>query len=183
MALTQTWKLQGSTDTTIDTTDSIAFSDGTFGNPITVSAYNGGTHVRSSGGADDSSANTPNNVKYIASGTGDWGDGTESLTAITDAECTLEIVIAESTNITVTDITFYAYDGTTTTNAPSGMTVQAFESGDAAWTQIHGSGSALAIDDSSTPATSHSFFIGLSASPSSIGVKSANKARIEFTYQ
>lgn len=183
MALSQTWKLQGSTDTTIDATDSIAFSDGTFDNPITVSSFNGGTHVRSSGGADDSSANTPNNVKYVASGTADWGDGTESLANMTDAEATLEITIAESSNITVTDITMYAYDGTTTTTAPVGMDVYLAEQGDAAWTNADGSAAALTISDSDTPATSHAFYIAISASPSSVGVKSANKVRLEFTYQ
>jgi hypothetical protein len=183
MALTTTFKLQGSTDTTIGATDFLAFSNGTFGNPVAVSSYNDGTHVRSSGGVDDSDGNTPNNVKYVASGTADWGDDTEDIADILDAECTLEIVIAYDSNITVTDITMYAYDGSTTTNAPTDMTVQMAESGDSAWTQAHGSGNALAIDDSDTPATSHSFFVSVSASPSTVGVKSANKARIEFTYQ
>lgn len=183
MALTTTFKLQGTSDTTIEATDFLAFSDGTFGNPVAVSSYNGGTHVRSSGGADDSSANTPNNVKYVASGTADWGDGTEALANMLDSEATLEITIAYDSNITVTDISMYAYDGTTTTNAPSGMTVQMAEVGDSAWTQAHGSGSALSIADSSTPATSHDFYVAVSASPTSVGVKSANKARIEFTYQ
>ena len=77
MALSQVWKLQGTTATTIDSTDFIQFSDGTFDNPITVNSYNGGTHVRSSGGANDSSANSPRNVKYISSNQADWGDGTE----------------------------------------------------------------------------------------------------------
>lgn len=183
MALSQSWELQGTANTTIEATDYIQFSDGTFDNPITVGSYNDGTHVRSSGGADDSSGNTPNNVKYIASGTADWGDGTESCDSMLDSEATLDITISETTSITVTDISFYAYDGSTTTNAPSGMTVQAFESGGTSWTQIHGSGSALSVADSSTPATDHHFYIALSASPSSVGVKSANKVRIEFTYQ
>lgn len=183
MALTQTWELQGTTATTIEATDSIAFSDGTFGNPITVSSFNGGTHVRSSVGADDSSANTPNNVKYVASGTADWGDGTESLANILDSECTLKLTISETSSITVTDISMYAYDGTTTTTAPVGMDVYLAEGGDAAWTNADGSASALSISDSSTPATSHDFFIAVSASPTSVGVKSANKLRIEFTYQ
>lgn len=183
MALTQTWELQGSTPTTIGATDSISFTDGTFDDPITVSSYNDGTHVRSSGGADSSDGNTPNNVKYVASGTGDWGDGTESLANILDAECSLKLTISESTNITVTDITMYAYDGTTDANAPSNMTVQLAEQGDAAWTEAHGSGSALAIDDSDTPATDHYFYVAISASPTSVGVKSANKVKIAFTYQ
>jgi hypothetical protein len=181
--MTKTWKLQGTSDTTIDATDSIAFSDGTFGNPITVSSFNDGTHVRSSVGADDSDGNTPNNVKYVASGTADWGDGTESLADILEAECTLELTISEDSNITVTDITMYAYDGSTTTDAPVGMDVYLAELGDAAWTEAHGSGSALAIDDSDTPAEDHDFYVSVSASPSSVGVKSANKLRVEFTYQ
>lgn len=179
----QTWKLQGATATTIGATDSIAFSDGTFGNPITVGSYNDGTHVRSSGGTDVSSGNTPNNVKYVASGTADWGDGTESLANILDSECTLKLTISETSNITVTDISMYAYDGTTTTTAPVGMDVYLAESGDAAWTNADGSASALSISDSSTPATSHDFYIAVSASPSSVGVKSANKLRVQFTYQ
>lgn len=190
MALTQTWALQGSTPTTIEDTDYIQFSDGTFDNPITVNAYNGGTHVRGSGGADDSSGNTPNNVKFISQTGGtdgdsqaDWGDGTEDIDAITDGECTLKITISEATNITVTDITFYAYDGTTTTDAPTGMDVFAFESGDIVWTNCDGSASALTINDSTTPATDHYFYVALSAKPTTVGVKSANKVRIEFTYQ
>lgn len=183
MALTQTWALQGTTPTTIEATDLIQFSDGTFDNPITVSSYNDGTHTRSSGGADDSSGNTPNNVKYVASGTGDWGDGTESLADILDAECTLKLTVAFDSSITVTDITMYGYDGTTTTDAPVGLDLQLAESGDAAWTNADGSAAALTITDSDTPATSHDFYVAISASPSSVGVKSANKIRVEFTYQ
>jgi hypothetical protein len=63
------------------------------------------------------------------------------------------------------------------------MTVQLAEQGDAAWTQAHGSAAALEPADSTTPAESHDFFFLISASPSSVGVKSANKVRIEFTYQ
>jgi len=183
MALTQTWELQGSSGTTIEATDLIQFSDGTFDNPITVSSYNDGTHVRSSGGADDSDGNTPNNVKYIASGTADWGDGTEDIEDCLDGEATLKITISESSSITVTDITMYAYDGTTPATAPTGTDVQLAEVGDTEWTNADGSGAALSIDDSDTPATDHYFYILMSASPSTVGVKSSNKVRIEFTYQ
>ena len=183
MALEQVHVLQGTSPTTIGATDSLAFSDGTFGNAITVASYNGGTHVRSSGGADSSDGNTPNNVKYVASGTGDWGDGTEAIENMTTGEATLKISISEDSNITVTDITMYAYDGTTPTNAPTGMDVQLAEQGDTSWTNADGSAAALTISDSTTPATAHHFYIAASASPSSVGVKSSNKYRIEFTYQ
>lgn len=184
MALTQTWVLQGTSPTTIGATDSVAFSDGTFGNPINVGAYNDGTHVRSSGGADDSSGNSPHNSKYLTSSTVSLdGAGSANLSTITTANCPLKITIAEAVNITVTDITFYAYDGSTTTSAPTNLEVEVAEQGDASWTQAHGSGSALAIDDSLTPATSHDFFVLMSVKPTAIGVNSTNKVRIEFTYQ
>ena len=183
MALTKELVLQGTSDTTVDETDSIAFHNGTFDAPIQVGEYNDGTSVRASGGTDDSDGNTPNNNKYVASGTADWGDGTESLADILDAECALKMTIAYDSAITVTDITMYAYDGTTPANAPTGTTVQLAESGDSAWTQAHGSASALTITDSTTPATSHDFYVLVSASPTAVGVKDANKIRCEFTYQ
>jgi hypothetical protein len=183
LALTQVWKLRGTSDTTIGATDLIQFSDGTFDNPITVSSFNGGTHVRSSGGSDSSAANTPNNVKYIASGTADWGDGTEACANMLATESTLLVTVGYDTNITVTGITFYAYDGTTPATAPTNLDVYAFEFGDSAWVNIDGSGSALALGDSTTPATSHPFSIALSASPSAVGTQSANKVKFSFTYQ
>lgn len=184
MALTQTWALQGTTATTIDATDSIQFSDGTFGNPIQVSSYNDGTHVRSSTGTDDSSANTPNNNKYVDSThISINGGASELLSGMTTAEAALKITVSESVNITVTSVKMYAYDGTTTTNAPTGMTVQLAEQGDTSWTQAHGSGSALTLNDQTTAATSHNFYVAISASPTSVGVKSANKVRFEFVYQ
>jgi hypothetical protein len=161
----------------------IQFSDGTFDNPITVSAFNGGTHVRSSGGSDDSTANTPNNVKYIASGTADWGDGTEACSAILDGECTLKITVGYDTNITVTGITMYAYDGTTPATAPTNLDVYFFEQGDTAWTNADGSAAAMSLTDSTTPATAHDFYVAMSVSPSAVGTQSANKAYFGFTYQ
>ncbi len=183
MALSQTWSLQGTTATTIGATDSIAFSDGTFGNPIQVSSYNGGTHVRASGGTDSSAGKSPKNSKYLTSSTVDMGGGSVALSSVSTANCPIKIAIAESSNITVTDISVYAYDGTTTTTAPTGMNVQLAQQGNASWKQVHGSSNALALADSTTPATTHNFFMLLSASPTSVGVKSNNKLRIEFTYQ
>lgn len=183
MAFAIGYGVQGTSPTTLGETDYLQFCSGTFDGPITVAAYQDSTHVRSSGGVDVSAANTPNNVKYIASGTADWGDGTEACANMLTTEATLKVTVSYDSNITVSGISFYAYDGTTTTNAPVGMTVQAFEYGDSAWTNAEGSGSALSLGDSSTPATDHHFYIAVSVSPESIGVKSANKVRFACTYQ
>jgi hypothetical protein len=178
---TYTWYLQGTSPTTIEATDIIQFAGGTFDSAITVGAYNSSTHVESSVGADDSSGNTPNNNKYVASGTGDWGDGTESLSNITNAECTLKINFSDGASVTTTGHIFYAYDGTTTTAVPTGVTFQAAESGDAAWTNAEGSAAALTITDD-TASTSHDYYILISASPESVGEKTAFKLRDELTY-
>lgn len=184
MAHANVWKVQGTSDTTIDATDSIAFSgNGTFGNSITVDSYNGGTHVRNSGGTEDSSGNTPNNVKYVSSTTADWGDGSESLANMLDGEATLKITVSDDVSITVSDITMFAYNGTTETSAPTGMDVYLAEQGDTSWTNADGSAAAMSLTDSSTPATSHDFYVAISIKPTSIGTKDANKVKFAYTYQ
>lgn len=183
MALTQTWVLQGTSPTTIEATDSIAFSDGTFGNSITVSTYQGGTHVRSSGGVDDSSGNTPKNSKYLTGSTVDIGGGSTALSGISTANCPLKITVAYDSNITISGAVLYPYDGTTPANAPTETTYKMAEQGATNWSTPSGSGTPLTLGDKGTPATSHDYFVLISASPTTVGVKSANKLKLEFTYQ
>jgi hypothetical protein len=178
---TYTWYLQGSSPTTIEATDIIQFAGASFDSAIIVGAYNDSTHVESSVGANDSDGNTPNNNKYIASGTADWGDGTEDLTSITDAECALKINFAHTSAVAISDHIIYAYDGSTTTAVPTGVTFQIAESGDAAWTNAEGSAAALSVGDSGSSA-SHDFYFLISASPESVGEKTAFKIRDELTY-
>lgn len=186
---TFTWALQGSTPTTVEATDIVQFAgSGGFDSKITVGEYNDTTHVKSSVGANDSSANTPNNVKFISQsgGTGgdsqaDWGDGTEDLDAILDAECTLEINFSDASSVATESAIFYAYDGTTTTNGPTGVTFVAAEGGDTNFTAAEGSGSAVSLTDQAA-ATSHDFYIACSASPDSVGLKDSFSLRCELTY-
>lgn len=186
---TYTWTLQGTSPTTIEATDIVQFAGaGGFDTAITVGEYNGTTHVESSVGVDDSSGNTPRNNKFISQtgGTGgdsqaDWGDGTEDIDAILDSECALKINFAHGSAVAVTNHIFYAYDGSVTTNGPTGVTFVAAESGDTNFTAAEGSGSALSITDSGS-ATSHDFYIIISASPDSVGEKTAFTLRDELTY-
>jgi hypothetical protein len=178
---TFTWALQGGTPTTIEATDKLQFAGATFGSAITVSEYNDSTHVESSVGADDSSGNTPLNSKYIAEGTADWGDGTEDIELCESAEAPLKINFSHESSVVTTNAIFYAYDGTTTTAVPTGVTFQAAEVGDTAWTNAEGSAAAVSITDDET-GTSHDYYLLVSASPESVGLKSAFKLRIELTY-
>lgn len=186
---TFTWTLQGSTPTTIEATDIVQFAGaGGFDSKVTVGEYNDTTHVKSSVGVDDSSGNTPNNNKFISQtgGTGgdsqaDWGDGTEDLDQITTAEAALKINFSHGSSVITEDAIFYAYDGTTPATAPTGVTFKAAEVGDANFTDAEGSGSPVTINDDTT-ATSHDYFLVISASPDSVGLKDAFALRIELTY-
>lgn len=186
---TYVWQLQGTSPTTIDATDILQFAGaGGFDDPVTVGEWQDTTHVESSVGANDSSGNTPNNVKFISQsgGTGgdsqaDWGDGTEDLDQITDAECTLKINFSHGSAVAITDHIFYAYNGSSTATGPTGVSFVAAEQGDTNWTTPEGSGAALGITDSAS-ATSHDFYIACSASPDSVGEKTAFTLRDELTY-
>jgi len=179
---TFTWELQGTTATPIEATDIVQFAGAAgFDAKVTVAAYQDTTHVESSAGVDDSSANTPNNVKYVASGTGDWGAGVEALDLMTAAEATFKINFAHATSVVTESAIFYAYDGVTTTAVPTGVTFFAAEQSDTAWTSAEGSAAALTLTDNTT-ATSHDFFVSASVSPDSVGLKDAFALRVELTY-
>lgn len=185
---TYTWYLQGGTPTTIDATDIVQFAGAAFGDPITVGAYNDTTHVESSVGADDSSGNTPKNSKFISQGGGTGGDsqvdiggGTVDLDTITTANCPLKINFSHGSSVVTTGHVFYAYDGSTPATGPVDVTFKAAEQGDANWTAAAGSGTPVTITDDTT-GTSHDYYILLSASPDSVGVKTSFKLRDELTY-
>lgn len=186
---TTNWALQGDTPTTIGATDLIQFAAASFGDPILVGAYNDSTHVQSSGGADVSNGNTPNNNKFISQsgGTGgnsqaDWGDGTEDLDQITNAEAALHIQFTDNASVEVFDHVFYAYNGSNTAIGPTDVDVRVAEVGDTNFTNAGGSGNALSLADRLTPATSHDFYIVLSASPTATGVKDDFMFRDELSY-
>ena len=186
---TFTHTLQGTTPTTIEDTDILQFAgSGGFDSKITVASYNDTTHVKSSVGADDSSGNTPKNSKFISQsgGTGgdsqvDIGGGTVDLDTISTANCPLKINFADDASVSTEDAIFYSYNGTAPATAMVGVDFRAAEQGDANWTEAEGSGSALALADNSTPGTSHDFFLLVSASPTSVGLKEG-AYRIELTY-
>jgi len=179
---TYTWYLQGTSPTTIEATDIIQFAAATFGSAITVGSYNDTTHVESSVGANDSSANTPHNNKYLTGSTVSLnGGGSTNVADATTAACALKINFSDAASVTTTNHILYAYDGTTTTAVPTAVTFYAAEQGDAAWTNAEGSAAAVTVNDD-TAGTSHDYYFLISASPESVGLKTAFKIRDELTY-
>lgn len=179
---TFTWTLQGATPTTIDATDRVQMAGaGGFDSKITVGQYNDTTHVKTSANANKSSANTPRNNKFLTSTTVSVnGGGSTSLSATSQANCALKINFADPASVAITGAIFYAYDGTTPATPPVGITFKAAEQGDASWTDAEGSGSPVTLNDK-TANTSHDYFVQISGSPDSVGLKSYG-FRCELTY-
>lgn len=184
---TFTWTGQGtdnSTNQTIGATDVVRFSGAAWGDNVTVSAYQDSTHVEASGGTHTCSTVHLHNTKYNNATTVSIdGAGAVSLSGSVPATgaCPLKINFADASSVVTTGGLFYAYDGSTTTNAPTGVTFQALEQSDTSWTNAEGSAAAVTINDD-TASTSHDYYFAISASPESVGEKTAFKLRIELTY-
>ncbi len=183
----------------------IGFCGATFGSSVGVGEYQYSTWVTN----DTMTVNYGeiNNNKYISSTEVDT-NSSRTKTLISGSvpldECTLRISFEETDSSTATSVTrFYAYDGTTPATAPPGVRAVAFEvdtlSGGGsylnigkdtgtvggAWTAslgIGGSTNKLIIADESSIPT-HQWFLGVSSSPQSVGLKSSYVFRIETDYQ
>lgn len=176
------WTLQGTTDTTIDPTDIVQFAGaGGFNTNVTVSQYQDTMHVKSSGGSDNSAGNGPKNSKYISATQVDLGAGTVNLSTMSTGDAPIKVNFSDAASVSTSGAIFYAYDGTTTTTGPTGVTFQAAEQGDTNWTGAEGSGSAVSLTDQAA-STSHDFFLAVSASPDSVGLKNNFSLRIELTF-
>jgi len=175
--------LQGATPTEISATDKLWLAGGAFATKITVDDYNTSTHVKTDADADKSSANTPRNNMFVAAGTVSVDGNTAiNVADATTANCTLKITFdGDAGDVETENGKFYAYDGTTPATAPTGMTVQAAEPGNAEWKAVGGSAAALDLGDNSSAAATHDFYLLVSAKPTAVGEKSG-KYWIELDY-
>lgn len=180
------WELQGATPTEIAETDIIRFAGATFSDPVLVGDYNDSIHVKSSVGVDLSAANTPNNNKFIsqAGGTGGKsqvainGGAAQDLDTVVDAEAAIHVETTDVAAVVMSDGIFYSYNGVTPSVATAGLTVKAAEVGNPNFTDAEGNGSPLALGDQGS-ATVHDYYLIVSKSPSTPGLKS-DKLRIEL---
>jgi len=163
---------------------------------ITVGEFQDGTHAGSDDpGTDQCGTNHMNNVKYLTGSTMSVnGAASEDIndTNLTATECTLKINFAHSPAVAITNARFYAFDGSVVTNEAVGIDAYAFERGvtASAWTQINddsgniggdNTGERLALGSKSS-ATSHDWFVAISASPEAVGAKSSFDFGVGLTY-
>ena len=164
--------------------------------PVTVAAWQDGTHLGSGDpGTDQCGTNHVPNVKFISSTQFDNGGGTESLndTNLVQTECTLRIRFTHGSSVTSSNVRFYAYDPSSGVGTEAvGVEAYAFEQGVSAssWTFINDDSTSYGGDNSGErlgltgqgPATDHTFYIAISASPESVGGKTEFDFGIALTY-
>lgn len=181
------WTGQGTdsatTNVTIGATDKINFSATAFNDAVTTGAYQTSTHIEDNTKAEQCATTHINNTMYVSSQSISInGAANEVLTNLTDAECPLKINFANDPAVALTNVDFYAYDGTTDATGPTDVTVYCAEQADSDWVAADGNGAELSLGDSGS-STSHDFFLALSASPDTVGEKTVFSWKMTLTYQ
>ena len=173
--------------------NTIVFSGASFGDNITVDAYQDSTNAGNGDPGTDQGA--MNNNKYLTGSTISInGAGSVALndTNLTANDCTLKVNFSHGSAVAITSARFYSYDGTTVTNEAVGVAAYAFERGVSAtaWTQINSdsgniggdnSGERLSLADQGS-GTSHDYYVAVSASPESFGAKTSFDLGLALTY-
>lgn len=184
---TFTWTLQLTTGTqVVGATDKISFYGASFGTAVTVNSYQDSTHAENSGGTELCTTNHGHNTKYLTGSTVSIdGGGSVSLGASVPltTECPLKINFAHGSAVATSAGKFWADNGSDTATAPVEVTLNAGEQTDTAWTAPAAPKSAAVTLNDQSSATSHDFFIFLSATPTAVGDKTSFRFGVELTYQ
>jgi hypothetical protein len=173
------------------------YGDSGFGASVRVGEYQGRSFITNSTGTSQGAE--IDNVKYLNAGSGILGQSGSgiALTCVPNYQNTLQIRFTYDSAVRTQNVRLYGYDRYNINNAPSGVTLKAFEgihpgitqantgSGDTTWVTMAGSGSYLSLCPSPGVSgqyagngangawsdTTHDWYVGLSASPDSIGSK------------
>lgn len=162
--------------------NTLGFFGASFGFSIRVGEYNQTSYRTNANGTSDGSQ-VPN-LRFANTSGAFVGPSVvaEELLEVNNTEATLNIRLTTDNPIQTQNSSFRAFDRLNINNNPSGVTIRAAEirkdqvsvrgSGDTFWTAIAGSGSTLSLDDQTTENfTEHNWYVGLTATPTSIGEK------------
>ena len=156
----------------------------TYGSKVRIANYNVGSHLRTSSGVDTDAcaANHMTGIQYVAAGTCKVNGGsTVNLNTVTSQESVRITFTDGATAVSTESGIFYAYDGSVDANPPTNVTVKGAETGDAAWTSCAGSGTPVTLTDQGSGVT-HYFYVVMSASPDTVGEKTAFAWKISIDY-
>ncbi len=160
--------------------DTLGFFGAAFGFSIRVGEFNQTCRVTNDDGSTDL-AQIPNLKFFNASGAFVAGELlARELLQIDNDEATLRVRMFTDSSVSTQNSAFRAFDRVDINNGPSGVLVKAAEiikipsqgvgSGNTFWTDIAGTGD-LDLVDQVAASSVHSWFVGLTASPQSIGEK------------
>lgn len=185
MATTITWKGGDGVNPIVPAesgaNDTLGFFGANFGFSIRVGEYNNTSFVTTDNGSADH-GQVPNLRFANVSGAYVASELTASeLKEINNDEATLQITLGTDSAVQTRNTSFRAFDRANINNNPSGVTIKAAEvlkdqvsvrgSGDTNWTEIYGSGSTLSLEDHLYGSGTHRWYVGLTATPTSIGQK------------
>lgn len=162
------------------TFDTLGFFGAAFGFSIRVGEWNNTCRVTNDNGTSEN-GQIPNLRYFNASGAYVGSDlVARELVEIDADEATLRIRLSTDSAVGTQNTAFRAFDRVDINNGPSGVTINAAEilkplpsvrgSGDIFWTSIAGTGS-LILEDQVAASSVHVWYVGLTASPLSIGEK------------
>lgn len=159
--------------------NTVGFFGASFGFSIRVGEFNQNTTRTNSNGT--SNGGTMPNTRFLNASGAYIGLTPTELRNIEDGEATVAIRLITDSAVGTQNASFRAFDRSDINNDPSGVTVRAaqilkpnpiiYGSGDTNWTVVAGSGTTLPMQDQIGAATTHDWYIALTATPNSIGEK------------
>jgi len=170
----------------------IGFYGNEYGDTITVGTYQTSLHMINTDNSDyckygggDGKGRAIDTLQYLTSDTcehfGVISSGVMDVVNVEELSC-MKYVFSHDSAVSCSGAKFYAYESPTTTDPPIGVACWAFEKGDSAWSNASGLNNALELADQTAPATSHNYYIGVSAGPTTVGAKTNWKLRLDLTY-
>jgi hypothetical protein len=173
----------------------LGFFGSTFGDSVEIGEYQDSTYITNSNGTTEGPQAT--NIKFVHPNSGSInGLDPVNLLNIPNYLATLNVRFTNDTAVRCQNAKFYVYDRVNINNNPSGVLCKVAEivhpslaqtgltgSGSTSWQTVNGSGSVLeftfespgysglAPSGNSTVDTRMDYYIGISASPSSVGSK------------
>ena len=187
-----TWDLTvsasgSSHDMTVGTTQVIGFFGDNFGDTISLGGYQHSIHILEADLADNCANHPTNSVENL-----EYVDGTNVYHRAGTSSGSLAVSAVEGTSlfryhfnhgsaVSTSGATYYAYDGTTPATPPVGVGFYAFEGGDTTWSSASGSATNLGLTNQGS-LTDHYYYIGVAATPDTVGAKSGWKIRLDMTY-
>jgi hypothetical protein len=174
----------------IGTDNLVSFYGVNYGNPIKIGDYNKSTHIRKNWAENvqlDTGSNEMYNFAYVSetevSVNGSYPMVLSGNTPTAGHGIVIRLRDAGNAwAFKVLGVRVFAFSGADMTVPVTGVEIYMFEFGQTAWHRLYGSANPVSLTSRLTPATSHSWEIGLSIKPTEITDKTAT-IRLEADIQ